>query len=454
MLNTAIQIVKKFQDAGFEAYFAGGPVRDMLMEREPVDYDIATSAKPDEIEAILGKKKILLTDDEHHLCHIIPVGKKFGVMMAVLNGYSFEIATFRSDSSYSDGRRPDAVIFTSAKEDAVRRDFTINGLFYDPIKKKVLDYVGGQKDIKNKIIRFIGEPHERIKEDHLRLLRGVRFKNNFGFKHDPLTKKAIQELSHLVTDISKERIADEMNKMLLHPNRARSVKELDAFGILELILPEVTACKGVKQPLKYHQEGDVFIHTLKSLHDIPAEFVSKEMVWAVFLHDIGKPATYEKKPDRIHFDGHAPLSAKIAKEILRRMKFSGTEISKVGWLIEHHMTVGFIPEMRRAHQAALFWHPWFLDLMRLHYCDEHGSIPIDLSLYDRIMKLYKEFMDSPLLEDHFKPILTGEDLQNEFKLKPGPKIREILTAMREAQIEGVIGSKEDARKFVEGYLSA
>lgn len=439
MLNTAIQIVKKFQDAGYEAYFAGGSVRDMLMEIEAQDYDIATSALPDEIEKLMLKT--------------IPVGKQFGVILAEENGHHFEVATFRSDSSYSDGRRPDAVIFTSAKEDAVRRDFTINGLFYDPIKKKVLDYVGGQKDIKNKIIRFIGEPHERVKEDHLRLLRGVRFKNNFGFKYDPMTKKALSELSNLVTDISKERISEEMTKMLLHPHRAHSVKELDEFGILERILPEITACKDVKQPLKYHQEGDVFTHIQKALHDIPKEFVSKELVWAVFLHDIGKPATYSQKPDRIHFNGHAPLSAKMAGDILLRLKFSRAEISKITWMIEHHMTVGFIPEMRRAHQVGLFWHPWFMDLMHLHYCDEHGSIPIDLSLYKRVMKLYEEFQKEPLLEDHFKPKLSGSDLQKEFKLKPGPKIREILNAMREAQIEGVVKDKSDARKFVEGYLS-
>jgi len=453
MLNTAIQIVKKFQEAGFEAYFAGGSVRDMLMGQEPKDYDIATSAKPDEIEALLGNEKIQVTDEEHHVCKVIPIGRQFGVMMVAVNGHQFEIATFRSDSSYSDGRRPDAVIFTSAKEDAVRRDFTINGLFYDPIKKKVLDFVGGQKDIKNNIIRFIGEPHERVKDDHLRLLRGVRFKNNFGFKYDPLTKKALQELCHLVKDISNERISDEMTKMLLHPHRAHSMKELDEFGILEYILPEITAGKGVKQPLKYHQEGDVFTHIFKSLHDMPPDFISKELVWAVFLHDLGKPATFAQKPDRIHFDGHAPLSAKMAGDVLKRLKFSRSEITKIAWLIDHHMAVGFIPEMRRAHQVALFWHPWFMDLMRLHYCDEHGSIPVDLSLYNRIMKLYDEFNKEPLLEDHYKPILTGEDLQKEFGLQPGPKIKEILGLMREAQIEGVIKSKEDARKFVEGYLS-
>lgn len=439
MEKTAIQIVQTLHSAGFEAYFAGGSVRDLLMEKEPQDFDIATSAKPEEIEKLLPKT--------------FPIGKQFGVILAEVNGHHFEVATFRSDSSYSDGRRPDAVLFTSAKEDAVRRDFTINGLFYDPIKKKVLDFVGGQKDIQKKIIRFIGEPHERVKEDHLRLLRGVRFKNNLEFEYDPKTREAIGDLAHLTEDISRERVAEELTKMLLHPRRAHSLKELDEFGILERILPEVTACKNVRQPVQYHQEGDVYTHLLKALHDIPKDFVSPEVVWAVLLHDIGKPATFQKRADRIHFDSHAELSARMAGAVLRRLKFSRAMTSKITWMIEHHMTIGFIPEMRRAHQAALFWHPWFEDLMKLHYCDEHGSKPIDLSLYHHVMELYKEFKNEKLLEDHFKPILSGEDLQKEFGLKPGPKIKEVLHALREAQIEGVVGDKTEARKFTEGYLS-
>ena len=439
MEKTAIQIIKKFQKAGFAAYFAGGSVRDMLMGKEPEDFDIATSAKPDEIEKLIPKT--------------IPIGKEFGVILGIVNGHHFEVATFRSDSSYSDGRRPDAVIFTSAKEDAVRRDFTINGLFYDPITKKVLDFVDGQKDIKNKVIRFIGEAHERIKEDHLRLIRGIRFKNNFSFEYGPNTEKAIKELAHLVDDVSSERVQDELTKMLLHNHRSHSMKELDEFGIMERILPELTACKGVKQPKQYHQEGDVFTHTLKALHDMPEEFVNKELVWATLLHDIGKPDTFVEKSDRIHFDGHAQLSAKMARKICSRLKFSRVETNKITWLIEHHMSIGFIPEMRRAHQVDHFIHPWFLDLMHLHYSDEHGSHPPDLSLYKKVMKLYDTYQNEPLLEDHFKPKLTGNDLQKEFGLKPGPKIKEVLEELRIAQIEGVVSDVDEAKKFVEGYLS-
>lgn len=438
MENSAIQIIKILKEAGFEAYFAGGSVRDLLMGNEINDYDIASSAKPDEIEALFKKT--------------FPIGKNFGVILAELNGHHFEIASFRSDSSFSDGRRPDAITFTNAKEDAVRRDFTINGLFYDPIKKKVFDFVDGQRDIKNKIIRFIGNPEERIKEDNLRLLRAIRFKNNFSFKYDKNTKNAIKELSHFVFDISKERIADELTKMLLHKHRSHSLKELYEFKIMDELLPELVACKNVKQPKEFHQEGDVFTHILKSLHDMPKEFVSKELVWSVLLHDIGKPMSFMEKVDRIHFDGHAELSAKMANDILRRFKFSKAFITKVVWLISHHMIISTIPKMRRAHMVDLFWNPYFEDLMKLHYCDEIGSLPIDLSLYEEIMQLYKEFKNEKLLEDHFKPILNGNDLMEIFNLEEGPNLKKILKELRYSQIDAVVKNKEEAIAFVKGFL--
>lgn len=446
MENTAIKICETFQKAGHEAYFAGGSVRDLLMGQQPKDYDIATSATPDEIERII--------DGMHLESKSIPIGKAFGVILGVVHGHEFEIATFRSDSSSSDGRRPDAVIFTSAKEDAVRRDFTINGLFYDPIKKKVIDYVDGQADIQNKVIRFIGEPHERIKEDHLRLLRAIRFRNNLNFDYVENTELAIKELAHLVQGLTGERVADELNKMLMNPHRANAIKELDEFGLMQYILPELVATKGVKQPREFHREGGVFMHSIKAIHDMPNEWATLELAWAVLLHDIGKPSTFELKPDRIHFNGHADASAKITQKILKRLKFSNAQISKITWLIDHHMTIGFIPEMKRVHRINLFLHPWFEDLMKLHWCDEHGSIPINLELYDQIMKLYHEFKNEKLLEDHFKPKLNGHDLMKEFDLKPGPKLQEILHQLREERIEGRIESKADEIHFVRKLLKS
>ena len=444
MEKTAIQIVETFQNAGYETYFAGGSVRDLLMGHEPQDYDIATAARPDEIEKLI--------DAMPHDTKTVPIGKQFGVILGIVSGHHYEIATFRSDSSTSDGRRPDAVLFTSAKEDAVRRDFTINGLFYDPLKKKVIDYIGGQQDIQDHILRFIGEPHERVKEDHLRLLRAVRFKNQFGFSYDSHTRVALSELHHLVNDISRERVQEELTKILLHPHRAHSFKELEELGMLGLLLPELMVCKGVKQPHEYHLEGDVLTHVLKSLHDLPPEWSEKCLNWAILLHDIGKPATFEQGTDRIHFNGHAELSAKMAFEILKRLKFSGADAAKITWLIEHHMTIGFIPEMRLAHRVNLFFHPWFEDLMKLHYADEHGTMPIQLDLYERIMKMYHEFKEEKLLEDHFKPMLTGDDLMREFGLSPGPKIRNLLTDLREARIEGKIKTLEDEKMWVKNDL--
>lgn len=440
MEKTALLIVQAFQKAGFEAYFAGGSVRDMLMGNEPQDYDIATSATPDQIEKIVEGLNLE--------SKTIPIGKQFGVMLGIVNGHEFEIATFRSDSASSDGRRPDAVIFTSAKEDAIRRDFTINGLFYDPLQKKVIDYVDGQTDIQNKIIRFIGEPHERIKEDHLRLLRAIRFANNLAFDYDPETKAVIGELAHLIKDISKERIADEINKMLLNPRRAHSFRELEKFGMLTQLIPEMMREKGVEQPLQYHQEGDVLTHSFKALHDMPQEWASIELCWAVLLHDIGKPATFDLRPDRIHFDGHAELSAQIAKKILARLKFPKAKITKIIWLINHHMTVGSIPKMTRLHQVNLFLHPWFEDLLRLLYCDAHGSIPVDLSLYQKLTALYTDFKNEKLLEDHFKPMLNGNEIMKITGLKPGPKIQELLHALRAAQIEGKVKTKKEAGEFI------
>lgn len=440
MKKAAIKIVKAFQDAGHEAYFAGGSVRDLLMEKEPQDYDIATSARPDEIEKVI--------DSIHLESKTIPIGRQFGVMLGIVHGHEFEIATFRSDSSYSDGRRPDAVLFTSAKEDAVRRDFTINGLFYDPIAKKVIDYVDGQEDIQNKLVRFIGEPHERIKEDHLRLLRAIRFSNQFDFEYDPATEAAISELAHLIKDISKERVADELNKMMRHPRRAHSFRELEKFGILQHIIPEAMAQKGVEQPVRFHQEGDVLTHSFKALHDMPEEWASLELCWAVLLHDIGKPGTFEEKPDRIHFDGHAQLSAQIAHSILTRLKFPKAMITKITWLIDHHMTVGFIPKMKRVSQVNLFLHPWFEDLMRLHWCDENGSIPINLGLYETNMKLYEEFKNAKLLEDHFKPKLNGNEIMKLTGLRPGPAVQNLLDLLREAQIDNIVKTKKEAEEFI------
>ncbi|MEI6222855.1 MAG: CCA tRNA nucleotidyltransferase, partial [bacterium] len=343
-LQTATQIITQLKSAGHEAYLVGGCVRDLLMNIKPKDYDIVTSATPDEIEKILPKT--------------VPVGRQFGVMLAIVGKETFEIATFRSDSPISDGRRPTEVFFASAKEDALRRDFTINGLFYDPITKQVLDYVNGQQDIKAHIIRFIGDPEQRLHEDYLRLLRAIRFKINLGFRYAEGVKEPIQRHAHRILKVSSERIRSELNKILTTKHRARGIDELSQTGLLHYILPELEQCKHVTQPYEFHQEGDVYTHILLALDSLPAS-TPLYIIWAVLLHDIGKPATFSQENNRIHFNGHTEKSVQLADTILRRLAFSNQERQKILWLISHHMHLGVIPEMRRVKQHTLLTHPLF-----------------------------------------------------------------------------------------------
>ncbi len=434
MEKTSVEIIKKLRAKGFEAYWAGGTVRDLLMGCVPKDYDIVTSAKPDEIEEALERT--------------IPIGKKFGVILALKNRHHFEIATFRSDASYTDGRRPDAVYFTNPKEDASRRDFTINGMFYDPIKKEVLDFVGGQKDLKNKVLRFIGNPDERIKEDNLRILRAIRFKNALCFKYAPQTSETIKKNVHLITNVSWERIRDELGKILMLPGRENAFKELNETGILEFIIPELLKLKSVRQPEKYHKEGDVFEHIILSLEALPDK-VSEVVAWATLLHDIGKPDTFSRD-DRIRFNQHAQVGAKLAQKILQRLKFPNNFIADVAWIVEHHMILGDIPKMKRTRQLHWISNPLFPKLLEVLKADELGSKPKDLSLYNYLKKLLKE-QEEKLLEAP-KKLISGDDIIKKFHLKPGPKIGEILDKIRHAELEEKIKTKKEALDYVKKII--
>ncbi|MCL5093997.1 MAG: CCA tRNA nucleotidyltransferase [Patescibacteria group bacterium] len=433
MQKTSIKIVKKLREAGYEAYWAGGSVRDILMGREPKDYDIVTSARPHEIEKLLK--------------YTIPVGKKFGVILAVVGEHHFEIATFRSDAAYTDGRRPDAVYFKTAKEDALRRDFTINGMFYDLLKKEVLDYVGGQEDLKKKILRFIGNPDERIKEDNLRILRAIRFKNALEFYYAPKTFQAIRKNAKLIINVSAERIKEELDKILKLKGRETAVRELEAAGILKMILPELLELKGVRQPEKYHKEGDVYEHTLESIANLP-EKVSGELAWAILLHDIGKADTFKVK-DRIRFDGHAEVGAEIADKIMRRLKFSNTERQHIIWLIHHHMILGNIPKAKPNRQAFWFHQPLFPELLELLKADALGSKPKDLSLYNKLKALEEKkhkILPKP------KRLLTGNQVMRIFKIPEGPEVGRLLDEIHEAQLDHKIETKEEAIEFAKKLL--
>jgi len=434
MYQTTLSLLKRLKNAGFEAYLAGGCVRDVLLNHEPKDYDIVTNATPDQIEGLFTKSRA--------------IGKHFGVILVEENGHHFEIATFRSDSGYSDGRRPDFVTFTTAEEDAKRRDFTINGLFYDPLSKEVKDFVSGQIDLKEKLIRFIGNPYDRIQEDHLRILRAIRFKNKLGFRFHPDTYTALKTHAALAKKVAPERLQHEMNRMLLHPSRSQSLLDMEELGILQIILPEIAAMKGITQPFEYHTEGDVFEHTLMSLKSIHST-KNLALIWATLLHDTGKVETFKLR-ERIRFDAHAEHSSTIARAVLTRLRFSAKFIDDVCFLVLHHMMWVALRDMPIGRQKRWIFDRNFPNLLRLFKADASGSRPLDLSLYHEVKSMIdnrkKETKKLP------KPLVNGNDLQKFFDLKPGPIIGKMLTSLHDAQLEHGIKTKKEALTLAEKLL--
>ena len=326
----ALQIVKSLHKAGFIAYFAGGCVRDLIMREQPKDYDVATTAKSEDIEKLFSK--------------CVPVGKQFGVTIVVFQEHHFEVVTFRREGVYTDRRHPDEVAFTTPGEDAKRRDFTVNGLFYDPLKCKVIDYVNGKEDIRKKCIRTIGEPEARFEEDRLRLLRAVRFAANLGFTIERKTWAAIKRLRKKIHSVSQERIRDELVKMFTRPHAGRGLELLSESGLLKEVLPEIETMKGVEQPPEFHPEGDVFIHT-KMLMD-QLENPSVVLAFGALLHDVGKPATFSDEGGRIHFYNHPSVGADIARQMLARLRFSNREIEDIISCVSNHMKFANVKEMR------------------------------------------------------------------------------------------------------------
>lgn len=431
MEPTSIKIINQLKAAGHEAFWAGGCVRDMLMGIKPKDYDIVTSAKPDEIEDLLEKT--------------IPIGKEFGVILALQDDHEFEVATFRSDSGYSDGRRPQAVYYSNARDDAKRRDFTINGLFYDPTTDQIFDYIEGQKDLDAKLIRFIGDPDTRIEEDHLRILRAVRFKNTLDFQYHPDTYTALKKHAQKITKISSERIRDELNKMIIDKQRKNAFNDLEDLGLLEILLPEIQAMKGVAQPADYHKEGDVYEHTMQAIDSMP-EGEPLSLYWAVLLHDVGKPDTFELE-ERIRFDGHAEKSAEHAKSILKRLNMPKNFIKKVCWLVEHHMSIYNVLDMPKSARIKWFLKPYWLELLDLNKYDVLGTTPSNLETYDRIKNLYTEEVSE--LPDELPKLLSGKEIMQIKGLKPGPEVGLIVEELEDLQLEGEITTKEQALKWLE-----
>ncbi|MFH1230643.1 MAG: CCA tRNA nucleotidyltransferase [Planctomycetota bacterium] len=424
--KSALSVVKTLQSKGFQAYFAGGCVRDQLMKRPPKDYDVATNARP--VDVIKLFKKTLA------------IGKAFGVVAVILNGQEIEVTTFRTEGKYSDGRHPDSVKHAQRDDDVTRRDFTINGLLYDPIKGELIDLVCGRADIKAKIIRTIGSPKERFNEDKLRMMRAIRFACELGFSIDSKIKKAISSLASQITKISRERIREELRRILVCPNRDNGIKLLDETRLLKQILPEVSKMKGVKQPVQFHPEGDVFVHTVATLKHLRNP--SFELALATLLHDVGKPSTF-MITDRIRFHEHERVGSEIAERICKRLRLSNDETETICWIISKHLVFKDIDKMRVSTLKRLFSHPAYPQLAEIHRADRLGS-DMDLKPYNVAARLYRK-----LSKENLKPppLINGYDLIK-IGFKPGPIFSKILKTIEEAQLEKEVTTKEAAIKLV------
>jgi putative nucleotidyltransferase with HDIG domain len=424
----AVAAVRALRDRGFRAYWVGGCVRDLEMGQEPHDYDIATDARPEQVADLFE--------------HVVLVGAQFGVVVVSLNGHSYEIATFRSEGPYLDGRRPSSVQFVTAEEDVARRDFTINGLLHDPLTGTTLDYVGGREDIARRIVRTIGDPADRFAEDRLRMLRAVRLATQLEFQIDRDTMVAIQRQAPALSQVSAERIRDELLRLLGSPARARGIGLLDASGLLGVVLPEVDALHGVEQPAEFHPEGDVFTHTVLALEYLRDP--SPELALATLLHDVGKPATFERAPDRIRFNGHAELGARIAAAICRRLRLSGDQTARVERLVADHLRIKDLIKMRPAKMQRFLLRADAADHLELHRADCLASHR-NLDLYRWAVAQREMLLARPAV---LPRLLTGDDLIA-MGYAPGPRFAVILEALEDAQLEGTIRTREEAVALVQ-----
>ncbi len=430
----ATSIIQTLRQRGFQAYLVGGCVRDLLLGREPKDYDVATNATPGQVMNIFPET--------------YAVGAQFGVVLvpsAEREGEApvVEVATFRSDIGYSDGRHPDEVRFSQdPREDVARRDFTINGMLLDPVSGAVLDYVGGRKDLESGTIRTIGDPEQRFAEDKLRMLRAVRFAARFNYAIEAATFAAVKKMASEIDVVSRERVRDELTRMLTEAHPHRAFLLLDESGLLGEVLPEISAMEGVEQPPEFHPEGDVFVHTLMLLDNLPQPCPAT-LAWGALLHDVGKPATFRHAPDRIRFDNHVEVGVKIAQDICHRLRFSNDDTAQILALVDNHMRFGHVSRMKESTLKRFMRMPAFDQHLALHRADSlasHGN----LSTY--------EFLREKLAEippDRMRPLalVTGDDLIAA-GYSPGPRFREILHAVEDAQLEGRLPSRDDALQFV------
>ncbi len=433
-LTAALHITQTLQSAGHQAFFAGGCVRDLLFNTPPKDYDVATDATPTQIQSLFPRT--------------LAVGAAFGVILVIDNEIQTEVATFRHDGAYSDGRRPDHVRFSqSPAEDVQRRDFTINGMLLNPQTQQLLDLVGGRQDLSAGIIRTIGNPTLRFTEDKLRMLRAIRFAARLNFQIAPETLAAIQQQAPEITHVSNERIRDEITRMLTEGHAPRAFELLDQSHLLPHILPEIARMKGVEQPPQYHPEGDVWVHTLMLLAHLPPG-ASPTLAWGMLLHDVGKPPTFQppnpaKPGDRIRFNNHAEVGTAIAQSILERLRFSNDDTAQILALVRHHMRFGDILAMRQSTLTRFLRLPQFDEHLALHRADclsSHGK----LNLYDFALKHH---LATPPEQIHPPLLLTGRTLIAA-GYRPGPLFKQMLLTAEDAQLEHRIQTPEQALTLI------
>ncbi len=469
MDENALSIVKVLTSAGYQALYAGGYVRDFLLGIPSNDIDIATNATPDIVESLFPKT--------------LAIGKAFGVILVLINDQEYEVATFRADGNSSDGRHPDSVTYSSIEEDSKRRDLTINGMYFNPLTNEIIDLVGGLNDLRAKVVRYIGDPTQRIMEDKLRLMRACRFASRLEFEIDSESYKAIFDNASLINEVSVERIGEELIKILSVKNKRRGLELLFECGLLRYILPEVILMRGCEQPVDYHPEGarvkkigqdefedfdlknsehkdpskyklfpgDVWEHTLKALEQLP-ENASPELLMATLLHDVGKPPTQTFK-ERIRFDGHDFVGARIATEILQRLKFSNEFIDHVVSMIANHMKFMHVQKMRTSKLKRFMNLPKFNEHLELHKADCMSSHE-DLENYNFIVEKLKSFEAEPEKNVIAKlpRLVTGHDLIS-MGLKPGPKFREILTDVEDQQLEEILTTRQEILDYItKNYL--
>jgi len=428
--QAAFEASEKIIGAGHECYWVGGAVRDLLLEKLPKDIDMATSAMPDDIEKLFPKSDAK--------------GKQFGSIVVAVKGHTFEITMYREDDSASDGRKPESVQFGTREEDAKRRDATVNAIYFHPVSGELFDPFEGEKDLNERLVRFIGNPKERIEHDVLRMLRMVRLRATLHGQYEPKTYEELKASAKKIVSLSGTRVLEEVEKILLCPHPEIAFEDLYETGILDHILPEMAVCKGVAQPREYHHEGDVWNHLMQVTTKFTEDHEIDIRIAALF-HDIGKPETFQIK-ERIRFDHHAEASADSATKILKRFQMSSDREKKIHWLIRHHMMMATFAELTDERKAYWYFHPWFQELLQLFYLDAAGTTPGNLEFYDEIVTDYNQFLNAHPRPK--KPLLTGHEIMEILGIGPGEKVGELSKSLHDAQTRKEVTTKAEAKAYL------